>query len=210
MVDGLAHLAARVCRAGGCGECGGVEMNEVLHPGKFYVRPAIFIFDRWFPVYGEPHADPEIAAVGRQKHLFKNHPAAEEHWHYDWRFMSDKLIDLQFRSQLSARGFDYPMQYVAFISSTQTGEWETAHKRFKCFRLMPEFPLSDKFSNVLETICIKKKVDLDKMICPHKGFSLRGLPINERGCIVCPGHGCMWDAKTGEMVSRREQTSLPI
>lgn len=43
--------------------------------------------------------------------------------------------------------------------------------------------------------------------CPHRGISLVGAPVDERGAVVCPGHGLAWDKDTGIL---RPRTMLTV
>lgn len=45
------------------------------------------------------------------------------------------------------------------------------------------------------------------MICPHKGFSLKGYDQGD-GTAICPGHGLHWDLKTGELIPRHTKPML--
>lgn len=39
-------------------------------------------------------------------------------------------------------------------------------------------------------------------VCPHRGLSLSGAPTDERGAVVCMGHGLAWDPQTGRLAPR--------
>ncbi|WP_373545705.1 Rieske 2Fe-2S domain-containing protein [Chamaesiphon sp.] len=46
----------------------------------------------------------------------------------------------------------------------------------------------------------------DRYVCPHQQLSLRGVPVNSDGEIVCPAHGLKWCTKTGSLIPRAKRT----
>lgn len=45
------------------------------------------------------------------------------------------------------------------------------------------------------------------MVCPHRGFRLAP-HVRDDGLVVCPGHGLVWDTKTGKLVD--DETAFRI
>lgn len=147
------------------------------HDGRYF----------WVPIIGPLHEDKLI--IGFEK----------EHFHYDLRFWSDRLISKVFGSW----GLQDPARSLV---SVLTG-FDKGPKvcRRKCFREMPEFPVCG-FSMALEKAYCEQRVNPANPICPHRGLPLVA-PANEDGVVVCSGHGLSWNIKTGEMVHRTPQVS---
>lgn len=79
---------------------------------------------------------------------------------------------------------------------------------------MPDFPLQDENGHSLGWHKLLERayesVKLPSCLkCPHRGMSLKNLPQDEHGNVVCNGHGLKFNLKTGEMVSRLSDASVP-
>jgi len=71
-------------------------------------------------------------------------------------------------------------------------------RKFKCHRQMPCYPFIPSGIGRLEESMQQQKM-CDR-ICPHKGVSLSGIPVDSNDQIVCPGHGLRWNNKTGDLI----------
>jgi hypothetical protein len=178
------------------------KIEDVENPqvGKFYLVPCVERFlslggGRFWPVIGTWHEDADIGV--------ENH-----HYHYDWRFFSDK----DFNSP-RARGSSY-FEDTAYnlgkvltpSDSDKDHPPEIVWRRKKMNRQMPEFPILN-YDGTRTKIAVKleaefKSVKMKCMTCPHRGMSLKRLPVAPDGTVVCNGHGLKWNIKTGAMVER--------
>lgn len=165
------------------------------------------------PVYGTSHNDPEL--------LHKDHKWREVfHFHIDWRFVSDTLLRRQFHCK-QTNGTDrwgnpvlwralHEVVWLRFSHDTNL-----AMQRRRCCRSMPAWAdhhngaLTDYRVNHIvakcETLNFGKcvdKTDPESPKCPHRGFPLAGLPMDENGCVICPGHGLRWHLDSGQMRPR--------
>jgi hypothetical protein len=174
------------------------KISDVDKPevGKLYLVPCVYSSwkkgARWWPVIGPWHQDKEI-----QFDAF--------HFHYDFRFFPQ-------RNMMDRSGLGYDLTRVHFIPQSWDGKKDTTTqpeivwRRRKMQREMPDFPLrlrSGELSNVCKTLePIYKDAKLKCMTCPHRGMSLKGLPVKD-GVVVCNGHGLRWNVATGEMVETK-------
>lgn len=149
----------------------------------------------WLPILGPKHDDNAII----------HFPWV--HWHLDFRFISDRLLDRLLNRILGTLTWPQENQRFALLivqhaSSVLEGPML---RLLKCKRLMPTFPWDSptwesvlrRLENVYEGCCFKPA----RPICPHQGIPLCGLP-SEDGVVVCPGHGLSWDLRTGKLVRR--------
>lgn len=166
--------------------------------------PALYRHPRWLAVFGPLHADPELG-LPRPYPPGMTHTPSDPHWHIDWRFVPDEHWE--------ARGYSVgnpkAMALILYpVPPTERPEW----RRMKCKRAMPEFPAVQYFAAgppqlnrvvaAMQRALAGKRLNLKTMLCPHRGLCLRGLPVTERGTVICPGHGSEWSLATGELVSR--------
>lgn len=137
--------------------------------------------DVYIPVFSESHSD---GKYGR----------GNEHFHVDWRFASEWLIEKKrkdfetvFHSDVINREYFTPIDK----------EWvlEDIYTEMKYLRDFPEFPkasfrlLEDKMKDAI----------MKYMICPHHGTNLISCrPID--GVVTCPQHGLKWNINTGKLV----------
>jgi hypothetical protein len=154
---------------------------------------------RWLPVLGPEHDDVEI--IG-----FKYH-----HWHRDYRFMSDRQIRL-------CRG-DCDVADREFLHVTFAAGARVVERIRRCRRPAGVFPidvpLCDEETRISNT-WLPRLEDAyaghtlkDCRVCPHRGIPLNSMPADERGVVVCPGHGLAWDVATGKLARRTPSHSGP-
>jgi hypothetical protein len=143
----------------------------------------------WFPIIGEFHADPDLGV-------------SDEHIHYDSRFLSDRQIDSLTNKK--------PELYSREILVLGSVIWQPKHKGFLvenriklCRREMQVFPLvfQQRYTD-LHTKFDGKKVKCGK--CPHRGFPIGNLPVDDLGYVICNGHGLKINTRTDRVESRFE------
>lgn len=166
--------------------------------GKYYLVPCA-VSPHWsksVPVLGPAHSDADRLA-------FKL-----DHWHYDVRFWG--FIDLQSAYPIAIRTrrpddlsliARWYMSHVIAVHDSSV-----AYKRRKCYRAMPD--LQEPESATSRLIIQKLRADFSTQNlncgkCPHRGIDLSSMP-SDNGLIKCPGHGLIWDAKTGGAVSLKD------
>jgi hypothetical protein len=170
------------------------ELNGTAEIGAFYLVPCVKIKDEhplgipnlklayqglWMPVVGGIHEDPELKT-------------AEAHIHPDWRFVPETVIKRLNRVMRQ--------QHAAAIIAERDIENPTLIlKRRKKFREFT-FPHVDQVCEILEPIYVNKQTGC--ATCPHRGVSLAGLKPDERGNVICPGHGLKVHQQTGLVVRR--------
>jgi nitrite reductase/ring-hydroxylating ferredoxin subunit len=145
----------------------------------------------WFPVYGPWHNDAEVIGL------------KEWHFHVDWRLVAPSIYRIYENDSRKASSAVFTRQEIGLRGDTD--EPATEMKRRRCWREMPIFPAETRgvpvpWMPALEREHCDKKLKCGK-VCPHRGFSLEGMPAKE-GVVVCPGHGLAWNVETGAMVRR--------
>ncbi len=151
----------------------------------------------------EPHEDGEI--------LDFPYP----HYHFDWRFWSDKLIESFFddgrRYNLDETIFfkdgsilKSPQDWPATIQRSDCTFAEPYYREMVCVRELPMLAHHYTFLQALEAAHLGQSLSKDH-ICPHRGFLTFPASSEESkktGCSrVCPGHGLGWD-KQGKLCRR--------
>lgn len=186
-----------------------LQPGEQVVVGKLYLAPCVFVknhlvsLDGWQPVLLPAHEDREFIGF------------ATVHYHHDLRFVPPRQYDeavgiLRDQRLLTIRVVGKEVQTTGI-------EW----RRRKCHRLAPLFPtlgeIEESFGNKvlnrwpieLEDAYEDRRLNCATMVCPHKGVCLTGHPVDERGHVVCPGHGLKWNTKTGELVRRHVRETVP-
>ncbi len=165
--------------------------KEKLEIGKFYLVPTVygplgFRLDYW-PVLGPMHDDIEVIGF----------PLS--HYHYDFRFFNSD----QWACLLRYTRYGSPNGAVMYHNpdNPETKPGPIIFRRRKCQREYPDFPFVRAEGGWLPKLREKYKAAIMKdFTCPHKGASLRGLPIDgAAGCVTCPLHGLRWNIETGEL-----------
>lgn len=167
--------------------------------GQFYLVPCAKVIRlgrhhryKWWPVIGPVHDDKE----------YLNFP--HEHYHYDFRFITDAL----WNSRYGSRSLKHP-SVMGVVQHVKVMQYEVEHesvvevveKKLRCIRQMIEFP--NQLCYVLEPTFKDATVNLNCLRCPHRGVPLNGLPQDDAGNVICPGHGLKWNLTTGGMISRK-------
>lgn len=161
--------------------------------GRYYLVPcrAVHGTSRWYPIHGPLHDDRDIGI-------------AAKHHHVDLRFMSKRQI----LRWIVWRNTNLPPEVEAMtqvIGDTHGGR-QTAvfYRKVMCKRQMPQFPAlawQERIGRRFAGHCL----NLEHPVCPHKGFSLTGLPQDADGIVTCPGHGLRWNLRTGRLVARQAE-----
>ncbi len=135
-----------------------------------------------WPVISGAHEDREIIGF------------AAVHYHIDWRFVGKRNFQ---RSIIR----DVGKVWGAVIhEDTLTGP--PVLRKMKYQR---NVPWTTDIINVpwLDALEIAHKdARLKCNTCPHRGISLTGIPADEHGVVVCPGHGLAWTREDGRLVPR--------
>lgn len=173
--------------------------------GKFYLVPTVQIrsdIPAWhlhlelslgqvLPVLLPLHTDKEAVRF--------SYP----HFHIDHRFLLKRDYNKFLKSEKEAirpgrrASLVITLELVANEIQQLVSETPT-FKKMKCLReplrAWPTVP----FHSELEALMADKKVV--NHICPHRGVSMAGCKV-EVGKRICPAHGLVWDAETGELIT---------
>lgn len=181
------------------------DADEVI-VGRYYLVPTVCVNPRvavlrCVPITGPLHEDAE----------FINFPA--RHYHPDRRFVSQSWFDYYgtgFTGMAGHWSAVYSFKIPTLLSSEErdTGMFETGRKRMQCKRIVEPFRKDAPWLMKLEKAYAGEKLR-EGMICPHRGISCRGVKVDEKGCVVCPGHGLQFRVADGNLVSRIGQTLTP-
>lgn len=200
------------------------NIEDVAEPkiGRYYMVPCVWDDTNkirrnrqlngktggWWPIIGTWHEDHDIGFPGY-------------HYHFDVRFFPQYEFDMRdfdvfgcYGGYSLARVFS-PSFFFAKARYSPGGENDrdthpiVTKLRMMMKREMPDFPMRDKHAGVGEKSKIQTTLEtmfqntkLKCKTCPHRGFSLEGLPMQPDGTVICNGHGLKWNLKTGEMVMR--------
>jgi hypothetical protein len=201
------------------------ELESEPVVGRFYKVPCIRHFwmnygsfgcrerKLWVPVLLPAHRDPD---------LLKAEPGP--HYHFDVRFMSHRAADLfcfTWEHKDDLQSWRRLMTNIMWEFSEERAmgyRFKIKWKRRKCLRSMPPFPLNvrnnrnsqnpvkrSRVSQILESQFIGRRVCSNRLVCPHRGISLRGLPVQADGSIICPGHGLKICTERMQVVYREDE-----
>lgn len=155
--------------------------------GQFYKVPCVRVerwhqFEGWFPVIGPMHEDAEIIRF------------SPEHFHIDWRFVSERIWKEFGNRSYPGHHFAWPIQCPDGWGRKVILEGP-ALKRLKCKRDPGRFPTEkatwmDRLHKAMA--CTK----LTNGVCPHRGIPVDAMH-REGDILTCPGHGMRWNAITG-------------
>jgi hypothetical protein len=164
--------------------------------GKFYMVPCVpDAAGELMPIIGPEHDDYQYIGL------------TVMHYHIDVRFASARVVK-SFASEFRRRIQDaaLPGQLaMTMVLPTRTATPTPFEHAFKCKRVMPDFPFSiggtviSKWLPKLQGAYAGVSAKCGR--CPHRGFSLKGLPVKD-GKVICPGHGLQFNVNTGELVPR--------
>jgi len=164
-----------------------LESPREVEVGRYYRVPCVSVSwcEQGLPVIGSPHVDPEI------------NPLIPSHYHYDVRFMSEKLV-----AHLAWSGWDETAERKLLVQVILGAGHHPVRKLRKCRRQMPDFLWERAaYLPALERMFHLMRVNPERPVCPHRGLPLVGVPDQE-GNVVCSGHGLCWNVRTGRMVPR--------
>jgi len=155
--------------------------------GEFYRVPAVRVDDwsrysGWLPVIGPMHEDAEIVGFHWQ------------HFHIDWRFVSERLWRYWRDFPKAGSHFGRPLQCPDTRGQRVILEGPVL-RRLKCKRDPGVFPrYMAKWVPALEAkfACAR----ITNGVCPHRGIPVSAMH-REGDVLTCPGHGLQWNALTG-------------
>jgi hypothetical protein len=171
------------------------KIEDVANPeiGKFYLVPCVRA-DRkrnrkrdFWPIIGPWHEDADIGV-------------AEHHFHYDVRFYTKNEYHSPYSAAELSLGDIQPRNFQTAMHppAAEFTPLPIVYKRLKMQRQMPEFPRD--LAGFIPSLERKfAKVRLKCMTCPHRGMSLKGLPVAADGTVVCNGHGLKWNVRTKKL-----------
>lgn len=151
------------------------EVDGLLVLGETYSVPCLPTPFGLAPIIPFPHRDPEL-----------NNPAL--HVHYDYRFFTDdlrrRMINHVGNSVVPVInvGTDIKYTYIDLKCTHPEDKIDPCQMHRKGVMYIKE----------IEQICHDKK--MVGGICPHKGYSLKGVKPEPDGTIICPLHGSRWKA----------------
>lgn len=171
-----------------------IEDAESVEVGKYYLVPTVcanpnIAVLQCVPVVGPLHEDAE----------FINFPS--RHYHPDRRFVSQSWLD-HYGATFAGPEGHWAAVYSFEINGRDTGMFETGRKRMRCKRIVEPFRKDAPWLMKLEKAYAGETLR-EGMICPHRGITCKGVKVDEKGCVVCPGHGLQWNVATGNLASRR-------
>ncbi|MEG5059149.1 hypothetical protein QUB60_06570 [Microcoleus sp. A2-C5] len=170
------------------GERALVQCVKSWCPPSFESRFPGGIIPFWIPILPErPHSDAEI---------LKFEPL---HYHFDFRFWHDRLINLFFTDGETGEDWQARVQLACEVI-------EIKQVVRLCYRNIPILSADYNFLPRLEEAYSNCSL-LPGNICPHKGYKL--LPNTKHPNLgTCPGHGLAFNFKTGQLCRRKEFTQL--
>lgn len=168
------------------------ELEAEPEVGRFYLVPCVPLYTMnvragWWPVLTPSHVDPDLGV-------------SAEHYHYDWRFVSER----HWQSVLRESRGDAARAYATVGAASWHGAPD--ERPMLCKRVPLPFPSRapsgqpNRLVKILEPKYCGRRLGAC-MACPHKGLSLKNQPVRD-GKVICPGHGLQFDVATGEMVPR--------
>lgn len=133
-----------------------------------------------------------IWPVVDEKHTDEGYGQPKPHYHVDWRFMPEKIIQEQrdfYNFEEKEKEYFMPVMEYETIEELYM-DWEYLRDHY--------FPETNTFSD-LRKFMEEKKARMKKMRCPHHKTNLTSCkPVND--VVTCPQHGLKWNIKTGELV----------
>lgn len=174
--------------------------------GKFYDVPTVqckfFGRDDIWPIIGPMHEDKEYIGFEYLHYHLDYRFFTQDQWQFIQRWTSNKIekygIGILLSEVIGETSIGYQSNPLDLKRYTLP---KPIMRRRKYQREMPVFShLSEiKWLQDLEDAYADKAL-LPSLICPHRGASLQGLPIDENGCVTCPLHQLRWNVKTGKLV----------
>lgn len=132
---------------------------------------------------------------------------AQNHTHYDFRFLQSIVFDALLESGLERSAYEEYMRIspnkksnVVLFPLFQKQKKPVKHRKMKMLRkpVLPDIRLTGFMMETLQKHYKKHVIDVNNPVCPHRKASLNGA-AEENGCLVCPCHGLRWDKKTGAL-----------
>ena len=159
--------------------CARTKIGWTLHLKRYNSTTYPF----FIPILSGGHTDaPYISAIGK-------------HYHCDYRFWSDELLDaLYFEGDWCVNEDVWGLFAIA-----ESEIVSMCILRRRCYREAPILAAKTRFLKNLEEEYTAQCLINSK--CPHQGFFV--LPCKKNSSIgICPGHGLTFDLKTDRMIER--------
>lgn len=195
-------------------------------PTNFIIRETVMDYEigkmYWVPTVATAiHREP-IAVMGPLHEDAQDVGFDPYHYHADPRFISERNLLRHLGWTLApsyAQGtLNKPVSIRPEHAPDSWGErdrewWPLIdHKPVlrlrKCHRTMPTFLWW--WAPWLQGLEARHKgctLNLDDPICPHRGIPLSGVPRleDDPDVAVCPGHGLLWNMRTGDLSTSRNR-----
>lgn len=163
--------------------------------GRYYMVPAVCVVQsvsvlRVVPIIGPLHEDAKF--IG-----FPDH-----HYHPDRRFVSQAWLDYYGTGEGHwAAVYGYILTDRLTGRKRRTSMFDLGRRRMKCKRAVGPFRKDAPWLPKLERSYAGEQLR-NGHICPHRGISCRGVKVDDKNCVVCPGHGLQFNVGDGHLVSR--------
>lgn len=164
------------------------ELKSEPVVGKFYLVPCVYVDERWVPIIGQPHADPELGV-------------SMVHYHHDIRFaeLDDFLIGTN--AQIAATVFPKVDVAVGVVTPQSWANTPPKLIKMECRRSMIEFPDRDRDRyEPFHKEYIGRDVKCGR--CPHRNMPLESLPQDKDGNVICNGHGLKISMRENKVIQR--------
>lgn len=183
------------------------ELVEPVEVGRYYQVPSIRIDDNysghsyrllncmsWVPVWPQLHDDADIGFP-------------DQHYHVDWRFVSDEDIRCvtvtAYGSHFRNASIEVMLaQAILLVIVRESVKAGPVDRLQRCHRDQLTWPSHHRAPERLEPKYKNAKLKCGR--CPHWGFDLNSVAPDANGIIQCPGHGLCFRADTGQVVVRKE------
>jgi hypothetical protein len=185
-----------------------LRLDEIPVIGKRYLVPCLSYphspRNPWVPVLGTRHEDADVIGF------------TQEHFHYDFRFISDYQVQLIATFSRLHSQLNLPLEVLlpCLMNCVTTRPGPVVSRSRLCYRAMPVFPSHHgpntssplPFMEKLEKLEELEEAYRDAKVttcgtCPHRGMNLNGVPADEQGRKVCPLHGLRWN-REGNLAPR--------
>jgi hypothetical protein len=135
------------------------------------------------------------------------------HFHVDFRFAGNDLW---------GRMRECTAHVHSCIVTLSLSAGEPQMQSLVCLREMPQFPTAAEiqtnnadtmYDGLVSAVCglerahQSSRINIDTLICPHRGVCLKGLPVTD-DTVVCPAHGLAWNIVTGTLAIRHDRAFI--
>lgn len=180
-------------------------IDNVINPkiGEYYLVKCLLHkaelfpndFIRKFPT--QVQGNYRIMPVIGHLHEDKGHGLEEMHYHLDWRFIPEGILQHQQEAYKQLKWLKNTKNTHFYTPLTEKNiKGEPFFNKMKYLRHFRKFPERETFNNLAEKY---KDCTMKNMVCPHKGTNLTScIPVNN--VVICPCHGLKWNIETGKLI----------